>query len=297
MTVTRKSTTTRNSATRQARPIGPGSLLWRYAGDSRLGFVGLSTGILQLMHPGVGAGVAQHSDFFDDPWHRIERSVPEILGVVYDPEPEVTGRRVRDYHRRIKGIDHLGRPYRALAPDTFWWAHATFQWAVEQLVDRFDSHRLSDLEREELYQDGVEWYRRYGVSMRPVPAEHSGFVAEWQRHCLSVLELTPAAERAVDLALRAPKSGLPELPWWTAPLQRSLVTPVLHLTAIGGLPSAVRRRFGIPWRLDEEVQYRALQRLVRDSWRLVPPLRRHHPRATAGHRAALARPGASGAVA
>src|SRR5437870_3187153 len=104
----------------------PRSLLWRYAGDRRLAFVGLSTGILQLMHPGIGAGVAEHSAFFSEPWDRIFRSIPEIMGVVYDPDPETTARRVRDRHRAIRGIDHLGRPYRALAPDTFWFAHATF---------------------------------------------------------------------------------------------------------------------------------------------------------------------------
>ncbi len=154
------------------RAVGPGSLLWRYAGDQRLGFVGLSTGMLQLMHPAIGAGVAEHSAFFTEPWQRIQRSMPEILGVIYDVEPEATGRRVRDFHRTIKGTDHRGRRYRALAPETFWYAHATFQWAVETLIDRFDRRRLTDADRDELYLDGVEWYRRYAVSMRPVPPDH-----------------------------------------------------------------------------------------------------------------------------
>ena len=63
----------------------------------------------------------------------------------------------------------MGRRYSALRPETFWWAHATFQFSVEQVADRFDGHRLTDEERERLYRDGIEWYRRYGVSMRPVP--------------------------------------------------------------------------------------------------------------------------------
>ncbi len=273
---------------RYPRMLDPNrSLLWRYAGDQRLAFVGLPTGILQLMHPGIGAGVAEHSNFFEDPWDRIERSVPEILGVIYDPEPEMTGHRVRDYHRRIHGTDHLGRPYRALAPDTYWWAHATFQWSVEQLIDRLTNHRLTDEERQDLYLDGIEWYRRYGVSMRPVAPDYPAYVAEWERHCVGVLEMTPAAERAVDMALHSRRSAGPRLPWWTAPLQRTVVSPILHLTAIGGLPAVVRRRFAIPWRLDEELEYQALQRLVRQSWRFVPAGLRHHPRAVAGHRLAI----------
>ena len=137
------------------------------------------------------------------------RSVPQILGVIYSRDPEALGRRVRDRHRSIKGLDHQGRPYRALEPATFWWAHATFQHAVKQVVDRFDRHRLSAAERESLYLDGVEWYRRYGVSMRPGPADYAAFRIEWQRQCQEVLEMTPAAERAIDLTLHGRSGSCP----------------------------------------------------------------------------------------
>jgi len=264
------------------RDVGPGSLLWRYAGDRRLGLTGLSAGLLQLMHPAIGAGVAEHSRFFEDPWDRIVRSIPQILGVVYDPDPEETGRRVRDYHRHIRGVDHIGRRYNALSPTTFWWAHATFQNAVEQVADRFDAHRLASAEREELYLDGVEWYRRYGVSMRPVPADRRSFQAEWERHVESVLELTPAAGRALDMALHERAMSIPFLPWWTRALQPVVVTPLLRLTAIGGLPDAVRHRFGIPWGFDDEAQYRLLQAAVRELWRRLPAGLRYGPVAQAG---------------
>ena len=268
------------------RPLGPGSLLWRYAGDHRLGFTGLSAGILQLMHPAIGAGVAEHSNFFDDPWDRIVRSIPQILGVVYDPNPEAIGHRVRDMHRSIRGADAKGRPYSALSPATYWWAHATFQHAVEQVVDRFDRRRLTDQEREELYLEGVEWYRRYGVPMRSVPPNRDAFRQEWRRYCDEVLEMTPAAERAVEMALKDRSLGVPFLPWWTKPLQPMVVTPVLQLTAIGGLPRRIRRRFGIPWRFDQEMQYRSLQLATRESWRFVPENLRYGPTAASGRKEA-----------
>jgi uncharacterized protein (DUF2236 family) len=287
----------RANAVPAPRPLGPGSLLWRYAGDKRLGFTGLSAGILQLMHPAIGAGVADHSNFFDDPWDRIVRSIPQILGVVYDPDPEALGHRVRDLHRKIKGTDEQQRRYSALEPSTFWWAHATFQYAVEQLVDRFDRKRLSDAEREELYLDGVEWYRRYGVSMRAVPPDRDSFRAAWRRYCDDVLEMTPAAERAVEMALNDRSPGVPFLPWWTKPLQPVVVTPVLQLTAIGGLPGRVRRRFGIPWRIDQQMQYRSLQLATRESWRFVPENLRYGPTATAGRKVARETAAARWAVA
>ncbi len=269
--------------------LGPGTLLWRWAGDHRLSFSGLAAGILQLMHPGLGAGVAQHSAFFTEPWDRIERSMPEILGVVYDgPEAEVTGRRVRDYHRRIKGVDEQGRRYNALSPETFWWAHATFQFAVEQVADRFDARRLGPEDRERLYREGVEWYRRYGVSTRPVPGDRAAWGVTWDRYCDEVLELTSAAERAVDMALHDKISDLPGLPGWSAPIQREVLTPLLKLTAIGGLPSRVRRRFDIPWSAREAAELKVLELWVRESWRWMPRSRRYAPRAADGWRRASA---------
>lgn len=267
------------------RPVGPGSLLWHYAGDHRLAFTGLSAGLLQLLHPAIGAGVADHSDFFHDPWDRIIRSVPQIMGVIYDPEPEVIGRRVRDYHRPIKGTDGRGRPYRALSPSTFWWAHATFQFAAEQVADRFDTHRLTTEEREELYLDGVEWYRRYAVSMRPVPADREGFQSAWDHHLSHVLEMNPAASRAIDMALHERSMDLKFLPGWTRLVQPLLITPVLRLSAVGGLPGRVRRRFSIPWRIDEEVEYRLLQLAVREMFRNMPAFLRYGPTAVEGYRA------------
>lgn len=269
----------------EPRDLGPGSALWRYAGDNRLSFTGLSAGILQLMHPGLGAGVVDHSAFFTEPWDRIMRSIPEIIGVVYDgPEAEVTGHRVRDYHRRIKGVDHLGRRYSALKPETFWWAHATFQFSVEQVADRFDNRRLGDRAREELYRDGVEWYRRYGVSPRPVPADRARWGEVWDRYCGEVLEMTPAAERAVDMALHDKVKDLPGLPWWTAPIQREIITPLFRLTAIGGLPPVVRERFDIPWGTLEAAELKVLELWVRETWRFVPRQLRWAPRASQGWR-------------
>lgn len=272
---------------RRPEPIelGPRSLLWRWAGDHRLGATGLAAGILQLMHPGLGAGVVEHSAFFTEPWDRIIRSVPEIIGVIYDgPEAEATGHRVRDYHRSITGVDEQGRPYRALAPETFWWAHATFQFAVEQLVDRFDATRLDGPLREQLYREGVEWYRRYGVSMQPVPANRRTWGEKWDHYCRDVLEMTTAAERAVDMALHEKADRLPNLPWWSRPAQRELLTPVFRLTAIGGLPPVVRERFGIPWSAVEAAELAAFELAIREGWRFVPKQLRYAPRAAEGWR-------------
>ena len=92
-------------------PVGPGSLLWATAGDPRGLIPGTAAGIMQLMLPGLGAGVTDHSNFFDDPYDRIFRSIPVIWGTIFAPqdvEGADRGRFVRDLHRDIKGTDHHG---------------------------------------------------------------------------------------------------------------------------------------------------------------------------------------------
>lgn len=89
--------TAHDENTGEAPRLGPGTLLWRYLGDLRLFLVAAPYGMLELMHPAVGAGVTGHSDFFGDPWDRVSRSIPEIIGTVYDPVERGTGTRVRDY--------------------------------------------------------------------------------------------------------------------------------------------------------------------------------------------------------
>ena len=122
--------------------LGPDSLLWRWAGASRIAYLGGTIGLLQTMHPAIGSALIEHSNFFDDPVDRVFRSLPSILGVVYDEDAEATGRWVRDCTSPIKGDDDgHGDRYHALDPETFWWAHATFQFMAEQVADRFDRHR------------------------------------------------------------------------------------------------------------------------------------------------------------
>lgn len=264
--------------------LGPDSLLWQYAGDTRIAFLGGTIGLLQLMHPAIGAGVVEHSRFFEDPFDRVFRSLPAILGAVYDADADETGRWVRDQHTAIKGVDPQGRRYHALDPETYWWAHATFQYMAEQVVDRFDDKRLSAEEREQLYREGLTWYRRYGVSDRAVPATRADFQQEWDRVCTEVLETNAAVDFVLHMLDRPMRLELPR-PLGVlnpvlrrGPVARALRVPV-RVSTIGGLPPIVRERFGIRWTRNDQRQLDALELAVRKGWRLVPFSHRWQPRA------------------
>ncbi len=119
---------------------------------------------------------------------------------------------------------------------------------AEQVADRFDRHRLTPDEREQLYQEGVEWYRRYGVSDRSVPADRAAFQEKWDYYCAEVLELNPAAEWVLDSLRRSVLSAEPLLPpqltllrpLAKTALARHSVFRVVRVCAFGGLPPLVR---------------------------------------------------------
>src|ERR1700742_1279493 len=180
-------------------PLGPGSLLWQTAGDPRSLLTGSTAGVLQLMLPGLGAGVTDHSNFFDDPLDRILRSIPAIWGTIFvaddeGEEPARRGRSIRALPTPIKGIDDHGRKYHALDPEIFWWAHATFTWEMLRSRELYFAVPLRRSQQQQLSAESVTWSRRYGVSDRPVPATLGDFERRFDEICRTELELTPAVQ-------------------------------------------------------------------------------------------------------
>jgi uncharacterized protein (DUF2236 family) len=256
--------------------VGPGSLLWRYAGDWRSALPGGSTGLLQLMYPPLGTAVAEQSDFFGDPFGRIYRSVPQIWATIFQPEDQARGRQIRDLHRNIKGTDAAGRRFHALDPETFWWAHATFTWNILRSVELFHpAGTLNVGQRERLYAETVTWYGRYGMSMRPVPADLVAFESAFERFCRERLEFTTPAQRSIEIARTEGIAARPLMPAALARAARPALRPLGELIALGCLPSLVRDRFAISWTTANQRNFDRLAAAIRFGLKAVPRSANH----------------------
>ncbi|GAA2281310.1 oxygenase MpaB family protein [Actinomadura sp. NPDC048955] len=253
-------------------PLGPGTLLWRYAADLRSLLPGAAAGLMQLMHPGIGAGVTEHSAFFDAPFDRIHRSVPQIWATILAPDGAARARTIRDLHRAIGGVDEHARRYHALEPETFWWAHATFTWEIFKAAETFHPGTLTAEDHEQMYAETVTWYSRYGVSMRPVPADYAAFQSRFWHICTRTLELTPAAARALEIAKHG-SGTLTLLPVGGSRVDRAgrlVIERPLRLITFGCLPQTVRNRFDIPWSPLDQAQFAALALANRQGYRMMP---------------------------
>lgn len=263
-------------------PLGPRSLTWRYFGDLRGFVLAERAGVLQNMHPVISQTLVDHSNFFENPMDRIVRSGPPILGVVYDRTERATGATVRDFHRGIKGTDPSGHAYRALDPEAFYWAHATFfegQLATQRLL----GVPLTDDEQEQLYRESITWWARYGMSLKPVPRDYAAFRRYWDEMLHDVLEATPVALFGVRRVAHQPPP-LPEIPrivW--AGLRPAAVRLGPWLGRVT-LPRVARERLGVDRSFVDEAALGALRTAVRRTWPLLPHALRRQPRALVADR-------------
>jgi uncharacterized protein (DUF2236 family) len=105
--------------------LGPDSISWEIMGDV-CGFIGgIRALLLQSAHPEVVAGVADHSNYRDDPLGRLSRTSAYVTATTYGAMPEVEAAlaAVRRAHRGIQGSSHRGLPYRAWDAELSAWVH------------------------------------------------------------------------------------------------------------------------------------------------------------------------------
>ena len=269
-------------------PLDPDGLLWRYFGRilPRRLVTGLREPILQNMHPELGAGVADHSVFFQDPIARGRRSIGPIMSVVYGGDTaHEWGKLIRGFHVGIKGTDRYGRPYNALNPGTFFWAHATF---VEDIItgQALIGSPLSTADTETLYQESIDWYRLFGVSMKPVPPDWDGFQQYWEHMVEHVLEDTRPVREGLRMDRTAPPPSIDRFPdWINAIIGPYVIKPVLQAPfmrlaqwlAIASLPPAARERLCLEWTRKDELTYRMYLAAARVAVTAVPESRQFHP--------------------
>jgi uncharacterized protein (DUF2236 family) len=269
-----------------ALPLGPESLVWRYFGDNRTLLIGPRPAVLQNMLAELGQGVLDHSVFFDDTAARVKRSIPPIMMTVYGTDGDNPGTRIRDFHTEIKGTMPDGSRYHALDPKTYFWAHATFVDQILYFADTFVK-RLSREEKEQIYLESKTWYRRYGVSDRPMPADYAEFERYWDHMIDEIVVAHPTAKYGVGYVTK----GFPR-PKGVSPLVWRLVSPVFNLVAAflttAGMPPRTRDLLGLPWSPVKEKAYQAFAalwrtRLVNWMWDRLPMRLRYNTFAQEGY--------------
>ena len=226
---------------------------------------------------------------FTDTAARIKRSLPPIYRTVYGSDDDNAGTTVREFHNNIKGEmpeEFGGGRYHALDPATYYWAHATFFDQVLYFTDTF-VRRLSREEKEQMYQESKTWYRRYGVSDKPMPADYAEFEKYWDHMINDVLVAHRTAKYGVGYVTKGfPKpKGVPPLAWKVV---APVFNPLAAFLTTGGMPPRTREILGLPWDERQERRYQRFAALCRTPlvnwlWGRVPARLRLVPYAREGY--------------
>ena len=106
--------------------FGPDSVAWKVHADFTAMMVGgLSSLIVQSLHPRALAAVWDHSDFRGNLKARLGRTAYFVAATTYGSDALAMGaiRRVNAIHANIRGVDRHGRPYVANEPELVRWVH------------------------------------------------------------------------------------------------------------------------------------------------------------------------------
>jgi uncharacterized protein (DUF2236 family) len=249
----------------------PESIVWRRAGDARTFTAAGYALLMQVAHPTVAAGVREHSSYASDPWGRLLRTLDYVNVLVYGGADAAgtAGRRLREMHRHIRGVDPRGRRYHALEPQAYAWVHATLADAIIVSHARFG--RPMDAEQvRRFHREFRALGRVHGVRERDLPADWDEFREYFDEMVETRLEDNDVVQGVLE-TLVSPKPppipGLGPSGWRVArlPLVRAL-----KLATVGLLPPVLRRRFGLRWTAAQELELRALGAASRSATPVMP---------------------------
>jgi uncharacterized protein (DUF2236 family) len=244
--------------------FGPGTATWRVNRELALLLGGGRALLLQVAHPLVAAGVAEHSDYRRDPWGRLLRTLRLTTAVAFaDPAgSERAAARIRARHARVTGTAPDGTGYDARDPALLLWVWATLLDS-SLLLHRLCVGPLADGELEAYHREQVRFAGAFGVPEEAVPATPAAFAAYWGRMLAGELRITDAARDVARHTLRPPAP---------APL-RPAFAAYAQLTA-GLLPPSVRAGYGLEWGPRRARALAAASAVSRRALPLVPgPLR------------------------
>ena len=151
---------------------GPDSEAWRLNREAMLLLgAGPRALLLQLAHPSVAAGVADHSDFRADPWRRLAGTLRSYLTVVYGSTGVARAeiRRLNALHRAITGPGYTARD-----PELSLWVHATLVDSTMAVADAW-LEPMSMERRAAFYAETRPIGRAFGVPESLLPADIGAF--------------------------------------------------------------------------------------------------------------------------
>lgn len=211
--------------------FGPESIAWKIHDDFISMMIGgISSLILQALHPQALAGVWDHSSFREDLKGRLGRTAFFIAATTYGPKGMADSviDRVNQIHQKVSGFDEFNQPYRADDPELLAWVHLT---ETRSFIHSYESYRnepLGNSQKDQYFLEMKMLGERLGAINLPqsyaatdqairnyIPQLHYGDRA---KSIIALLENFPSSLVARPFVRMITKAGFLNLPNWAYPI-------------------------------------------------------------------------------
>ena len=171
--------------------------------------------LLQVAHPLVAAGVAEHSGFAEDPVGRLLPTLATSYAIVFGDRPSAMAavRRMDAPHRRVRGLLRepvgpfpAGTRYDATDPALRLWVHATLVEMRLLVYDRFVACLPANA-RDRFYAESCEMARALGITELMIPATSEEFRACISRMLSTEVAVGATARELARLIFRPPRAA------------------------------------------------------------------------------------------
>ena len=256
-------------------PIGerffsPDTVIWQVDREMVLLAAGGRALLMQLAHPKVAAGVAEHSHFKGDPLGRLYRTMSTMWSIGFDETALARAalERVRNVHRKVQGTIPAaeplvaGTPYDAVDVELLLWVHATLIDSAMMAYDLFVKPLAPD-EKSRYYDDSKKLAHLFEIPETLVPVSLVDFNSYTERMLVSGEIAVGPTARALAEEILYPS------PWILKP-----AGPLFRLITGGLLPERLRKAYGLDWNERREKKFWLIAKWIRRLLPLVPsPLR------------------------
>ena len=252
--------------------------LRRINGEQAVLFGGGRALLLEIAHPLVAVGVAEHSNFRADPLGRLQRTLDAMGAIAFGGRSHAVAaaRSVERAHCAVQGVlDEgagpfpTGAPYSGRDSDLMGWVWATLADTALVVYERF-VESLDETARDLYFADHARLARLLGVPADWLPRSHAEFRGYFDTMLEgNTLTVTPTARDIARSVLE--------------PAVRNGATQTVRSMTAMFLPNRLRSDFGLRWNEDRAAKMEALVRSTRELRKgpkrsrsdsaTVPPLR------------------------
>jgi uncharacterized protein (DUF2236 family) len=214
--------------------------------------------LLQLAHPAVAQGVADHSDFQSNPFRRLQGTLEATYAVVFGSEAlaAAVGQRIQHIHDFVTGAS-----YRANDPVNLLWVHATLMdSALRAYTDLVEE--LSPVDAGTYYREMMLVAEVFGLPAAEQPASLDEFRGYFDEMVVTLRVSDEGRRLGNDVLYPSLPAGL-----------RVTLAPALalnRLVAVGTTPEPLRRQFGFAWDGRREQRLALVQSSAARAFGLAP---------------------------